>query len=183
MLRIIAGQYKSRRIQEVKSKATRPTTDKNREALFNSLGQFFDGGSALDLFAGSGALGLEALSRGMDRVSFVDHQNLAIKTIQQNIRLLDASLHTDVIQSDVLTFLEKCESQFDLILADPPYAVNIYEAMLKIISYRHLLKNDGIIVIEAERQTTLPKTVEDLKIDRVKTMGITQFGFYTWKEE
>ncbi|MGM0495897.1 MAG: RsmD family RNA methyltransferase, partial [Bacillota bacterium] len=72
MLRVIAGKFKSRKIKEVKSKLTRPTTDKNKEVLFNLLGQFFSGGAVLDLFAGSGSLGIEAISRGMESVDFVD---------------------------------------------------------------------------------------------------------------
>lgn len=183
MLRIIAGRFRSRRIHEVKSHATRPTTDKNREALFNSLGQFFDGGQGLDLFAGSGALGLEAISRGLDHLVFVDKQSQAIKTIEQNVNQLGLSGETTIVFSDVLAFLEKTDLSFDLILADPPYAVDVYNAMLKIISCRHLLKNDGIIVVEAERSRTLPEQIEQLEKYRVKTMGITQFAFYTWKDE
>ena len=87
-MRVIAGKFKSRQLKSVDSKLTRPTTDKNKENLFNMIGPFFDGGVCLDLFGGSGGLGIEAISRGMDELYSVDKQYKAFATIKENIQTL-----------------------------------------------------------------------------------------------
>ncbi len=178
MLRIIAGKYGSRKIKDVKSSLTRPTTDKNKESIFNSIGQFFEGGYALDLYAGSGALGIEALSRGMNQCDFVDKQLSAIKVIKENIQLLDLEAQTRVFKEDALKFLENTKQTYDLILIDPPYKLKPYNNILNIIHNRHLLNKNGIIVMESDHQTTIEADY-DFVLFKEKTLGqskITIFG-------
>ncbi|MDD3129891.1 MAG: RsmD family RNA methyltransferase, partial [Candidatus Izemoplasmatales bacterium] len=106
MLRVISGKFKSRKLKEVKTVSTRPTTDKNKEMLFNVIGQYFDGDFVVDLFSGSGALGIEALSRGAGYVEFVDNNFSAIKVIKENLgsfNLLSKD-ETKVYKSDVLSY-------------------------------------------------------------------------------
>jgi len=178
MLRVIGGTFGSRKIKEVKSDKTRPTTDRNREAVFNILGQYFSGGIALDLFAGSGALGIEAISRGMDTVDFVDNTKIACLTIKENLQILGILDQGNIHRMKALRFLNETRKQYDLILADPPYAQGNYQELLETIVSRQLLKINGIIVFEADKQVTLPNHFKDVICYKEKTFGNTKFGFY-----
>ena len=178
MLRVISGKYRSRQLKEVKTDSTRPTTDKNKEVLFNSLGQFFSGGRVLDLFSGSGALGIEALSRGFHVLDSVENNFKAIRTIKDNIASLKIEEETNVYKADVFQFLKTTESKYDLILADPPYKLNRYNDILELISSRQLLNIGGIIVLESENSLDLPEAYNDLITYKVKTLGYSKFTFY-----
>ncbi len=183
MLRVVGGEFRSRKIKEVPSKETRPTTDKNKEAIFNMMGQYFHGGRALDLFAGSGALGLEALSRGIEMVDFVDSFVLACKTIEENIKTLKVESQSNIHRMDALSFLQSSPMQYDLILADPPYKLHLYEAILETINSRQLLASSGIIVFEADKQVVFPERVGLLVRTKERIFGITKFTFYEMGEE
>ncbi|OQX93386.1 MAG: 16S rRNA (guanine(966)-N(2))-methyltransferase RsmD [Tenericutes bacterium 4572_104] len=178
MLRIIGGIYRSRRIKEVKSKKTRPTTDKNKEAVFNMLGQYFSGGKMLDLYAGSGSIGIEAISRGVEEVDFVDNFSLACKTIKENIELLDITDKASIIKKQSISFLKSVDKSYDYIFADPPYALNHYQEILEIIVSRQLLNDNGIIIFEADRNIKLPEKFNNCNKYKEKTFGITKFAFY-----
>ena len=182
MLRIIGGIYRSRRINEVKSSKTRPTTDKNKESLFNSLGQFFDGGKMLDLFSGSGAIGIEALSRGIDQVVFVENDNLAIKTIKGNLDILGIKDNVKIIKQDVFKYLSTINDAYDLIFADPPYSLNKYDLLLEIIESRQLLANGGIIVFEADKTCDFTTNYHGLSKYKEKKLGNSKFAFYKMEE-
>lgn len=170
MLRVIAGKFRSRKLNEVNSKLTRPTTDKNKETMFNSIGQFFDGGYALDLYAGSGALGIEAISRGIEQCDFVDQQYQAIKTIKQNLASLGILSSHQVIKKESITFLTETQETYDLILMDPPYDLKPYKACLEVIHSRQLLNKHGIIVLESDHLTDIDD-YQDLMVLKVKTLG------------
>src|SRR5699024_7300375 len=119
-----AGKYKGRQLKPVPGSETRPTADKIKEAVFHKMGPFFDGGNGLDLFAGSGSLGIEALSRGMDNMIFVDKSPKAIKVIRYHIELLKVQTNCEVYRNDALRALDivsKKGERFSLILLDPPY--------------------------------------------------------------
>jgi len=182
MLRVVGGTYKSRKIKEVKSDLTRPTTDRNKEALFNILGQYFDGGKLLDLFSGSGAIGIEALSRGFDEVDFVEKNILAFKTIEENLNTLNIGPCAKVFKQDVFSFLKETKNTYDIIFADPPYALNKYDEILEIIVARQLLHKDGIIIFEADRNTELVESNNTIVKYREKIIGNTKFGFYKMEE-
>jgi 16S rRNA (guanine(966)-N(2))-methyltransferase RsmD len=180
MLRVIAGRYKGHRIKEVPTANTRPTTDKNKEMIFNVLGQFFDGGRMLDLYAGSGAIGIEALSRGMDACVFVDNMYTAVKTIDQNCR----KVHVDaddyhLYHRDGIAYLRSTtEGPFDLIFADPPYAYNIHSDIVRMVAGRDLLSPQGILVIESDKNTEIHDVPERLTLLREIQSGITKFSLY-----
>ncbi len=146
--------------------------------IFNMLGQYFDGGRMLDLFAGSGAFGIEALSRGIDHVDFVENFALAKRTIEGNIIKLNMSDHSSIHLMDVFSFLDACKDTYHLIIADPPYALEPYEELLKRIVYGHLLADGGIIVFEADRNSALPEGFENCMKYREKISGNTKFAFY-----
>jgi 16S rRNA (guanine(966)-N(2))-methyltransferase RsmD len=182
MLRVIGGTHRSRKIHQVDSKDTRPTTDRNREALFNVLGQYFDGEAFLDLFSGSGAIGIEAFSRGAGTVDFIDNSSMAVRTIKSNLELLKIDRGFRVIKQDALMFLNNCETTYDLIIVDPPYAQLKYDEILNIIVTRHLLIDGGIIVFEAKKDTVLPEKLGNTYKYKEKVLGNTLFGFYTTEE-
>jgi len=126
-VRIIAGSARGVRLAEVPS-GVRPTGDRVREGVFNSLGQFFDGGEVLDLYAGTGALGIEALSRGCERAVFVERDGRAVSTIRENLRRAGFEGRAEVVRSGVERLLERraeedYNGRFRLIFADPPYRI------------------------------------------------------------
>lgn len=182
-MRVVGGEFRSRKLKEVKSDKTRPTTDRNKEALFNIIGQFFDGEVFLDLFAGSGALGIEAISRGAGHVDFLDSQSLACKTIQENLSSLKVSKGYKIHKQDAFSFLNKTNIKYDFIICDPPYALGKYQEILNIIVTRQLLNNGGIIVFEADKQTILPENENNVYKYKEKLFGNTKFGFYTTEED
>src|SRR5699024_868911 len=123
-MRVVAGLHKGRKLKAVSGSTTRPKADKVKEAVFQVMGPFFSGGKVLDLFAGSGALGIEALSRGMESAFFIDKQSKAIHTIHDNLKSLSIADQAEVYRNDAfraLQLLSKRQLQFDLILLDPPY--------------------------------------------------------------
>ena len=124
-MRIISGKYAKRNLFTLKSNRTRPTSDKVKESLFNSLGQFFQGGNVLDLYAGSGALGIEAVSRGCDHASLVDINHAACTIIKKNVALTKEEQRFNVYNmrsSAALKLFSEDDEKFDLVFLDPPYA-------------------------------------------------------------
>ncbi|MRH42146.1 16S rRNA (guanine(966)-N(2))-methyltransferase RsmD [Aquibacillus halophilus] len=159
-MRVISGIHKGRQIKAVPNQLTRPTTDKAKEALFQIIGPFFEGGQCLDLFAGSGSLGIEALSRGMDHAIFVDKHPKAIHTIHDNLKTLKLEEHAEVFRNDAFRAIKaaaKRELVFDLIFLDPPYAKISYEDLLDEISKFNLLASEGLIICEHDKRKTLPE--------------------------
>lgn len=149
-MRVVSGKYKSRKIKYVEDSLTRPTTDKVKESIFNIIGPYFDGGIVLDLFAGSGAIGIEAISRGMEKCYFVDTSIEAIKIIKENLNILGIT-NCIVKKQDYMTVLKSLDEKMDFIFIDPPYRMHIIEDILKVIYEKNLLNEDGIIVCEFEK--------------------------------
>jgi 16S rRNA (guanine(966)-N(2))-methyltransferase RsmD len=179
MLRVISGKYKSRKLKEVKTDTTRPTTDKNKEVLFNTLGQYFTGGRVLDLFAGSGALGIEALSRGFDYAEFIDNNYQAINVIKDNLKTLNiGNDEAKVCKMDAYGYLNKTKIKYDLILVDPPYKAGKYEEILSLVSSRQLLDSDGIIVLESDKDLLMPEVVGNLIKFKEKDLGNSKFTLF-----
>jgi len=152
-MRIIAGEYRGRRIAAPPGTETRPTSDFVREAAFNLIGPV-GGASVLDLYAGSGALGLEALSRGAARCVFVDSSREACRTIAANLELL--GLTATVLRQDAERALAADPGPYQLVLADPPYAFAAYERLAAPLV--RLLDRDGLAVLQtpARREPALP---------------------------
>ena len=163
---------------------TRPTTDKNREMIFNVLGQFFDGGHALDLFAGTGALGIEAISRGVGSCTFVDADATSIRTIQANLKALGIVPPEGIVRKqDAKRFLAEChDAPFDLIFLDPPYAPGILADAIGNIAENHLLGVAGTLVAESDRNFILPADIGGIVLIREVPAGHSKFAFYRWEE-
>ena len=153
-MRIVGGKYRHRIINWPGDiKITRPTKDRIREAIFSAL-SYIDGYQSLDLYAGSGAMGIESLSRGCSYCSFVDSSNLAIKTIQSNLKSLDVPLNdyellamTDI---QALKILKNNNKSFDLVFLDPPYKEGKYNEVIDMLINENLVKEKCIIVCEAD---------------------------------
>ncbi|WP_099222382.1 16S rRNA (guanine(966)-N(2))-methyltransferase RsmD [Listeria costaricensis] len=185
-MRVIAGQRKGHPLKAVPGNNTRPTTDKIKESLFSIIGPFFDGGNVLDLFAGSGGLGIEALSRGMARAVFIDQATPAIKTIHENLRATRLSDQAEVYRNDAfraLTLLAKNEHQFDLVLLDPPYKKQELEKLMTRLSELALLRSGCLVVCEHDKTVELPDAVGRLKKIKEPAYGITILSIYELEEE
>ncbi len=155
-MRVISGTAKGRRLITKPGEETRPTIDRVKEAVFSMLQNRIYASRVLDLFAGSGALGIEALSRGAEHAVFVEKDSAAVKIVEQNLkdtRLWDKSR---LIKGDALAFLGKATESFDIIFIDPPYAAGLYGEVFSLICSGGLLAPDGIIICEHKTGTELP---------------------------
>lgn len=169
-LRIIGGQWRSRRLPIVGAPDLRPSKDAVRETLFNWLQQDIAASTVLDLFAGTGALGFEAASRGAKQVVLVEQNPKVIAHLQKTRQLLAADM-TEIIHSDALAFWQQNERDFELIFLDPPFAMDVRRILLPICQ-----KARGKIYIEQPRQLGLPALPADFTYLKTKTMGQVVFA-------
>lgn len=153
-MRVITGSARGRRLKEPEGMAIRPTTDQVKEAVFNIVQFDIEGRRVLDLFAGTGQLGIEALSRGAAECVFVDESRTALRLVQENLN--HCKLTGQTYQADALQFLEHCGS-FDLIFMDPPYDTQLCDKALQKIFTFDILTEGGIIVCETRREKQLPE--------------------------
>jgi 16S rRNA (guanine966-N2)-methyltransferase len=178
-LRIIAGEFRGRRIRVPRNADVRPTAERVREALFSILGSRPVGARVLDLYSGSGALGFEALSRGALAVVFCEARGEAIRTVRRNVELLGVDARCRVLPGRVLATLARGRvgGPFELILADPPYADQEVSTLLRCIHGRALLAPDGLIVLERARNTAAA-CVPGLERIRSSVYGGTRLDFF-----
>ena len=179
-MRVISGEYRGRRLKALEGNNTRPTTDKVKESIYNMIGPYFDGGRVLDLFAGSGALGIEALSRGMNQAVFVDRHFGAIKIIKQNIALIRAENKSHVLKMDANQAIDylKNDQAFDLILLDPPYATQEIEEQLEHLYQAKLIAEGAIIVCETDASIHLKEQIASLVQTKRVVYGHTAVTIY-----
>lgn len=185
-MRVVSGTYKGKSLKAVPGTSTRPTTDKVKEAMFNIIGPYFEGGLALDLFAGSGGLGIEALSRGVAKVIFVDRDGKALQTIKENIKACELEAQTEVYRNDAeraLKAVKKRELVFDYIFLDPPYKKQQLVSLLNTIDKENLLNSNGIIVCEHGSEVVLPIEVGRLSQIKHEKYGIISISVYTYADE
>lgn len=147
-MRVVAGSARGTILKTPEGMATRPTTDRVKEAMFSIIQFAICEASVLDLFGGTGQLGIEALSRGAKKADFVDMQSAACRLIRENLKKTHFEEKARVICSDYLSYLKKCSEKYDIILLDPPYIEVFLENSLKLISEIDILKTNGIIVTE-----------------------------------
>lgn len=147
-MKIIAGNHRGRKLKTLATDDTRPTSSKIRGAIFNALGQFFRSGTVLDLFSGSGAMAIEAISRGCEYADCIDKNKAACKVIGENVSMIGLSEQIKVHCTDYLTFLKRTTKTYDYIFLDPPYRMKVLEEIIIQIKERNLLNPDGKIVLE-----------------------------------
>lgn len=147
-MRVIAGSARGTQLVTPEGQDTRPTTDKVREAVYGSLQFRLRDARVLDLFAGSGAMGIEALSRGAAHCTFIDKARTAVNCVNANIKKCRLESTSTVLCTDSAAWLKTATGKFDIIILDPPYASGIYESVMGVIKERELLAEDGIVVLE-----------------------------------
>ncbi|MDR6227257.1 16S rRNA (guanine(966)-N(2))-methyltransferase RsmD [Desmospora profundinema] len=173
-MRIIAGKGKGKRLKTVSGFHVRPTTDRVKESVFQVIGPYLEGGWVLDLFAGSGSLGLEALSRGADHAVFVDQSGASLRVVRENLRITGFEGQAEVYRRDAraaLRALTKREARFRYIFLDPPYREPILTEVLQQIAQDGLLEPLGTVV--AERASDTPLNPCYGKLTRVRSL---EFG-------
>ena len=147
-MRVITGKARGTVLKTPEGSKTRPTTDRVKEAVFSIIQFQIPGAKVLDLFAGTGQLGIEALSRGAKNAVFVDEAEAACALVRENLRRTKLQDYAKIIRSDYLRYLESCRDQFDIIFLDPPYAEVYLENSLKFITEIDILQTGGIIIAE-----------------------------------
>lgn len=177
-MRIVAGKHGSRSLKTLKGQTTRPTTDKIRGAIFNHVGPFFESGNFLDVFGGSGAVGLEALSRGMDHATFIEKDRKAKQIIVENSEILLETEKVEIIVGDCLRVLPSLAKTYDIVFMDPPYAFPKITQTLQTIVNDVKLSPHTIIIVETDAHTDLPETVGEYHCYHAKDYGTTIIRYY-----
>lgn len=168
-MRVIAGKARSLKLKAPLGEHTRPTTDRIKETLFNILQGEIPGCFFLDLFAGSGAIGIEALSRGADQVVFVENDKNAISCIEENLTHTKLDKHAQLCKQDVFVALQSLEYHysFDLVFMDPPYGQELERRVLEYLTMSSLITEDTLIIFEASLDTDI-SYLEDLGYELIK---------------
>jgi len=181
-LRVIAGSAKGKILKAPQGLKTRPITDMIKEALFNVMGAKVHKSMFLDLFAGSGSVGIEALSRGAKWVTFIDNSNNAIKTIRQNLDNCNFKSNHEIFRNDVflaLEILNKRQRQFDIIYVDPPFTNEpIFVKVMHVLDKSNILKENGILIIRTPRNLNFKINLIKLKEYRSKNYGESTLHYF-----
>lgn len=175
-MRVITGTARGRRLKTPDNYDIRPTTDNVKESVFNIIQFDIEGRQVLDLFAGTGQLGIECLSRGAAGAVFVDRDRDAISIVKDNLKT--CGMKATVLQEDSISFLNHC-GKFDVIFIDPPYDSDLYESALKIINLVDILSEGGIIICEARREKVLPEMTEPYRKRKEYNYGKVKICIYT----
>lgn len=180
-MRVITGSARGRKLQTLEGSDVRPTTDKVKEAIFSIVQFDINGSEILDLFAGSGQLGIEAISRGAKRCTFVDESRDSIKVVTENVKTCGFADLADILNTESIGYLRTCRKKFDLAFLDPPYNKGILEKALPLLAEK--MSDRGIIVCEHETGLVLPEIYGALikkrtyKYGKIEvTVFITPFG-------
>lgn len=176
-LRIIGGDWRSRRIQFINSAKIRPTPDRVRETLFNWLAMKINGARCLDLFAGSGALGFEALSRGAKQVVMVE-KDAKISAMLHKQKEIFAAQGLDIKPQSAQSYLQSASQQFDIIFLDPPFNTDLLAQSIPIVLERQLLTDNGVLYIESPSIQTMTIDMEKLSCIREKVSGEVRYALY-----
>lgn len=177
-MRVITGKARGVQLKTPDGMLTRPTTDRVKEALFSIINFEIPGAKVLDLFGGTGQLGIEALSRGAQNAVFVDAREDACKLIKENLKRTKLEQCGRVVRSDYLDYLSRCREQYNIIFLDPPYAEVFLENALKRITEIDILQSDGIIVTERPLGKELPWEYEGYTRSKDYKYGKTLLTIY-----
>jgi 16S rRNA (guanine966-N2)-methyltransferase len=185
-MRIIAGKFRSRQLKNLKKLTLRPTSDRLRETLFDILGNLVVGSQFIDAFAGTGAVGIEALSRGAAEVIFIEKNPNAASLIKQNLESLQVRTGTRVLPIDTLHALERMandnppqKERLQILFFDPPYAnAAEYDRVLSFVATSTLFASGSLVIAEHRRAFRLPETVENLQAVRVVRQGDAALTFF-----
>ncbi len=180
-MRVITGSARGKTLKALDGEEiTRPTGDRVKQALFNALQFDIEGRSVLDLFAGSGQLGIEALSRGASDCVFVERDLNAAEVVKQNLKSTKLFTKAHVLTADAVTFCRNSADRFDIVFLDPPYASDLIEKTLPLLSDK--IKKNGTAVCETDLEKELPDSVGSLALVRCAKYGKTRLWFYRQEE-
>jgi len=182
-MRIIAGELKGRRLTAPKDESVRPTAEKVREAVFSMLQTYIPDAVVVDLFAGTGSLGLEALSRGARRAYFVDRDRTSIALVKANVGTCGVEERSVILCSDYGSAIGRIHDRADIVFLDPPYKAGLMEDCLNRLAASELLPEGGIVVAEHGREEILPDTVSGLRRIRDRKYGKVRVSVYEKQEE
>lgn len=177
-MRIIAGEYKGRKLLTPRDRQIRPTTDKVKEAVFSMVQPVLSGAIVVDLFAGTGNLGLEALSRGAARCYFCDHARESLGLLRENISHFGAEDRARILAGDYEKTLEQIPEPADVIFLDPPYKRGLLLSCIERIATKSLLRENGLLVCECGKQEELPEWIGSLGKIKDKTYGSIRIAIY-----
>lgn len=184
-MRIISGDFGGRRLSAVPGMQTRPTMDKVKEAMFNMLSRYFNNGTVLDLYAGSGGLGIEAISRGYAHAFLVDRQYAAIKTIKNNVAVTKHPEQFTILKMDAFKALQhfaQIQQQFALVLLDPPYKQQQIVKILNYLAQKQLLTANAVVLAETDTTVSYP-VINGYELVRLQKYGITQVAIFRYLGE
>lgn len=184
-MRVISGSARGLKLNTPSDDRVRPTTDRVKESMFNIIQDRVYDSQVLDLFAGSGALGIEALSRGASQAVFCDNSSDSIEIIRSNIEKARVVDRSQLVSGDFkrcLRDMETRKQKFDLIFVDPPYYKGLFEEVLETIKTREILKKDGIVIVEHDANRPI-EPLEGLEVFKEKKYGITMLTFYCLEDE
>lgn len=186
-MRIISGKNKGKKLLVPKDMSVRPTADKVKEAIFNMIGYIDENSVVLDLFAGTGNIGIEFLCRGAKKAYFVDVSTKSISYVKKNITNCKLTEESKILVNDyekALRYFIRCGYEFDYIFADAPYKLKCASKIIDLVFSSNLLKKDGILIIECEKQEKLFETsIPSMIKYKEKTYGITKIGMLGFSEE
>ena len=177
-MKIVSGIYGGRPLKTLEGKTTRPTSDKVRGAVFNMIGPYFEGGRVLDLYAGSGGLSIEAVSRGMSSAVLVERDRKAQAVITENIQMTKEVSKFQLLKMEADRALEQVGGTFDLVFLDPPYAKEQIVADIEKMAERNLFSQEVMIVCETDKSVELPEEIACLGIWKEKIYGISKVTVY-----
>jgi 16S rRNA (guanine966-N2)-methyltransferase len=188
-MRIVAGTFRSRQLKSLKGLALRPTSDKLRETLFNILGELVVDARFVDLFAGTGAVGIEALSRGASEAIFVEKHSPAVALIKKNLGSLEIRSDARVLPLDAVQALKRLaeepvpeSARIDILFLDPPYAEQAHYAnVLSLLGGANLLAENAVVIAEHQRSLDLPESFGKLERVRVLRQGDAALSFYRFR--
>lgn len=168
-MRVISGKYKGRKLKAREGLAVRPTTDNVKESVFNIIQFDIPGRNVLDLFAGSGQMGIECISRGANSVDFVDADIASVSTVKEN--LSSCGIVANVFCIDAIKYLTECRKKYDIIFIDPPYDSDLYGKVLEKIELFDILNDGGIIICESRKEYVFDFPFQYLEIGRTYQYG------------
>lgn len=179
-MRVITGIAKGKRLKTLEGLEVRPTTDRVKEAIFSIIQFDIEGRRVLDLFSGSGQLGIEALSRGAESATFVDRSSASIKVIKENLANVKLEEKANVLQKDAVSYLAMCRERFDIAFLDPPYHHGLFQDVLPLLS--RMMSKGGIILCEAASSEELPVEAGPFHRVRIYQYGKSAVTLYRHKD-
>ncbi|MEF2244609.1 MULTISPECIES: 16S rRNA (guanine(966)-N(2))-methyltransferase RsmD [unclassified Paenibacillus] len=184
-VRVIAGEAKGRALKAVPGNQTRPTSDKVKEAIFSMIGPYFNGGIALDLFAGTGGLGIEAWSRGVERVIFVDREKQSTDIIRLNVQTVKMEPFAEIYRNDgerALKALARRGLKLAIVFLDPPYRMTNMIELMESLAELQMLEQDAVIVVEHDAAVSYPQEHPRFELKKAAEYGDTAVTIYQYKD-